>query len=523
MIKEGVFIMKNNTELRDETESYWRKSTDLPTFPKLENNLKVDVAIVGGGITGITAAYLLSKKQLNVALIETDVILNGTTGYTTAKITAQHDLIYDELIQHFDKDHARLYYDAQTEAKKLIETHINDLHINCDFKKETAYVYTNSEKELVKLEKEKEAYDQLKIPNKFIDKLPLDLRIKAALTMEDQANFHPLKYLQVLVKECVKNGVAIFEQTTAIDVEYNKRPAIITKEGNRIICGHVIIASHYPFYDGQGFYPTRMYAERSYAIGVKTNKSYPGGMYINVESPVRSIRSTPYNGKELWLIVGENHKTGQGKETTGHYKALEQFATKYFGPVEIKYRWSAQDLTTLDKVPYIGPITKTQKNVLVATGYRKWGMTNGTIAAKILADYVLEKENRYIELFTPSRFKFNPTVKNFAKTNLDVAKHLIKGKMEPTTDFETIDSLKVNEATISRIDGKRVGVYRDENNKFHIVDTTCTHLGCNVEWNSGERTWDCPCHGSRFSYTGEVIEGPAKKPLEQINMPKKEN
>src|SRR5690625_6083808 len=168
MIKEGVFIMKNNTELRDETESYWRKSTDLPTFPKLENNLKVDVAIVGGGITGITAAYLLSKKQLNVALIETDVILNGTTGYTTAKITAQHDLIYYELIQALDKDHARLYYDAQTEAKRLIETHINDLHIYCEFQKDTANAYTNSENALMTLVKKKEGYDQIKITNNLI-------------------------------------------------------------------------------------------------------------------------------------------------------------------------------------------------------------------------------------------------------------------------------------------------------------------------------------------------------------------
>lgn len=511
--------MENNGR----TESYWRKTTELSKFPKLKKNIKVDVAIVGGGITGITAAYLLSKHQLNIALIETDVLLNGTTGYTTAKVTAQHGLIYDELIQNFGIDDAKLYYDAQIEALKFVENQIENLHINCDFKKETAYVYTNSEKELSNLEKEQKAYEQLNISHKFVDKLPLDIRIKAALTMEDQANFHPLKYLKALVDECIKNGVTIYEHTTATDVEYNKHPAVITQDGNRIICKNVIIASHYPFYDGQGFYPTRMYAERSYALGITTNISYPGGMYINAESPARSIRSVPYNNKQLWLIVGENHKTGQGEETTEHYKALEQFAMTYFDPINIKFRWSAQDLTTLDKVPYIGPITKTQKNVLVATGYRKWGMTNGTIAAKILADYVLEKENRYINLFTPSRFKITPSVKNFAKTNLDVAKHLIKGKMEPTTDFATIDSLRVNEATISRIEGKRVGVYRDEDNKLHIVDTTCTHLGCNVEWNSGERSWDCPCHGSRFSYTGEVIEGPAKKPLEKIRVAEEKN
>src|SRR5690625_5231872 len=424
------FTMNYHEKFTETTESFWRDSTEQTTFPSLEKNIKADVVIVGGGITGITAAYLLSKQNLNIVLIETDVLLNGTTGYTTAKITAQQDLIYDELIKNFDKDQAKLYYDAQIEALQLIENHVKQLQINCDFKKETAYVYTNSEEGLSKLEKEQQAYDQLNIPYKAIDKLPINVRIKGALAMENQANFHPIKYLQALIETCVENGVQIFEQTTAIDVEYNQNPVVITEKGNRIVSQNVIIASHYPFFDGQGFYPTRMYAERSYVLAVQTNKSYPGGMYINVESPARSIRSTPYKNGDLWIIVGEDHKTGQGKSTKEHFTALEQFATTHFGPIDIKYHWSAQDLTTLDKVPYIGPITKTQKNVLVATGYRKWGMTNGTIAAKILSDYVINEENRYVNLFIPSRFKLTTDMKSFAKTNLDVAKHLIKGKVK---------------------------------------------------------------------------------------------
>src|SRR5690625_858744 len=187
--------MKNNSDLQSYTTSYWRETTELPNFPKLNENIKVDIAIVGGGITGITAAYLLSQYDLKIALIETDVLLNGTTGYTTAKITAQHGLIYDKLIQHFSKEDAQLYYEAQREALQFIEKQIKQLHIDCDFKKETAYIYTNSEKELSQLEKEKEAYDALNIPHQFIDELPLNIPIKAALTMENQANFHPLKYL----------------------------------------------------------------------------------------------------------------------------------------------------------------------------------------------------------------------------------------------------------------------------------------------------------------------------------------
>src|SRR5699024_8713298 len=179
------------------------------------------------------------------------------------------------------------------------------------------------------------------------------------------------------------------------------------------------------------------------------------------------------------------------------------------------YRWSAQDLTTLDKIPYIGSITKTQSNVFVATGFRKLGMTNGTIAAKVITEYILNRKNPYMELFTPSRYQINPSLKQFTAVNFDVAKHLIKGKLENTKDIQSIENLTPGNALVTRINGNRTGVFMDENHKVYMLDTTCTHLRCEVEWNSGDQTWDCPCHGSRFSYTGEVITGPATRPLDQ--------
>ncbi len=257
-----------------------------------------------------------------------------------------------------------------------------------------------------------------------------------------------------------------------------------------------------------------MYPERSYLVAGKQNEKFAGGMYINAESPTRSIRSANIDGKDMLLFGGENHKTGQGKSTMSHYEALQKFAKEFFEIEEIDYRWSAQDLTTLDKVPYIGPATKDNKTYLTATGFRKWGMTNGTIAGKILTDYITGTENPYFDLFTPSRFHADPAVKKFMEINADVAKHMIKGKLEFTQN--NIDKLERDDATLARIDGKRVGVYKDKDEAIHMVDTTCTHLGCEVKWNSGDRTWDCPCHGSRFSYTGEVMEGPAKKPLKRI-------
>ncbi|GGB60652.1 FAD-dependent oxidoreductase [Virgibacillus dakarensis] len=497
-------------------EPYWRDSVSLPTFPKLDESIDADVGIVGGGIVGITAAYLLSKQNLKVVLIDAGVILNGTTGHTTAKITAQHGLIYNELIEHFGKNKASLYYKACMEAKQLIEETITEHDISCDFKKEDAYVFTNAKSYLQQLETEKKAYDQLDIPGELTNTIPLTLPIKSALIMKDQAQFHPLKYLKVLVEQAVKNGAEIYENTTAVDVEYTKHPAIITRDEHRIKCRYVIEASHYPFYDGQGFYPTRMYPERSYIIAVKTPKQFPGGMYINAESPTRSVRGATVNGEDLWLIVGENHKTGQGKSTMDHYKALQDYAETHFGISEFVYRWSAQDLTTLDKVPYIGPVTGAQQSVFVATGFRKWGMTNGTIAAKVISDQIMQKDSAYADLYTPSRFQADPAIREFTTANADVAKHLIKGKLEFTND--NIKDLSPDDATITRVNGLRTGVYKDKDNKLYAVDTTCKHMGCEVHWNSGDRTWDCPCHGSRYTYTGEVVEGPAKEPLNKVEL-----
>lgn len=495
-------------------EPYWRDSVEFSRYPKLDESVEADVGIVGGGITGITAAYLLAKQNVKVVLIDAGVILNGTTGHTTAKVTAQHGLIYNELIEHFGLEKTSMYYKANKEAIDFISETIDNYDISCDFKQEDAYLFTNSDSYLSKLEMEKQAYDKLKIPSELVKNMPLDVSMKSALVMKKQAQYHPLKYLKKLLDNAINKGAQVYENTTAVDVEYNKHPAIITRDGHRVTCRYVIQASHYPFYDGQGFYPTRMYADRAYVVGIDSPKEFSGGMYINAETPTRSIRSTEMGEKELLLISGENHKTGQGKSTMEHYKALEQFAENNFGISDFAYRWSAQDLITLDKVPYIGPTTDEQQTVFVATGFRKWGMTNGTLAAKMISDIILTGESEYQDLYSPSRFQADPAVRKFTSINADVAKHLIKGKLENTTYM--VGELKNDEATVTRINGKRTGVYKDNENKLHMVDTTCTHLGCEVEWNSGDRTWDCPCHGSRFSYTGHIIEGPAERPLNKV-------
>ncbi|WP_141430561.1 FAD-dependent oxidoreductase [Bacillus sp. 03113] len=493
---------------------YWRE-IDLPKFDPLSHDLTVDVTIVGGGITGITAGYLLVQEGLKVAILEAGVILNGTTGHTTAKITAQHGLIYDELIAHFGEEKAKLYYEASDYALQFIKKNVDSKGIQCDFTTEDAFIYTSSDQYVTKIENEWRAYEKLGIKGEFVHSIPFNIDINNGISMKNQAQFHPLKYLQALTKEFIHAGGMIFEQTAAVDIEEGRNPSVLTESGHKITSKHIIIASHFPFYDKKGLYFARMFSERSYVLGIKSNQSYPGGMYISADKPTRSLRYTNRNGEKLILVGGENHKTGKDIDTMIHYQELKKFAEDTFQSIEILYHWSTQDLITLDKVPYIGPITSNNQNILVATGYRKWGMTNGTTAAILLTDMIMEKENPYKEIFSPSRFQADPNIKKIISINADVAANLLKGKLEFVP--KDPNDLSEDEGSVVMVNGKRAGAYKEPNGKLHIVDTTCTHLGCECEWNHAEKTWDCPCHGSRFSYDGNVVEGPAIKPLKTLD------
>ncbi|WNF36208.1 FAD-dependent oxidoreductase [Bacillaceae bacterium IKA-2] len=496
-------------------EPYWRKNLQIPSFQALEEDISTDVTIVGAGITGITTAYLLSLEGVKVTLIDAGKILNGTTGHTTAKLTAQHGIIYDEFINHFGRDGAEMYYQANDMGRAFVKNIIQTLRIDCDFAEHDAYIYTNSDQEFKKLEKEAKAYEKLNIKGKLVETMPLTLPMKKAIVMEKQAQFHPLKYLLPLVKSIIEKGGQIFEDTTAVDVEEGANPRVTTRSGHVITSQQVISCSHYPFYDGNGFYFTRMYAERSYVVAVKSNQPYPGGMYLSAETPKRSVRSTPIGNDTLLLLGGESHKTGHGINTMAHYEALATFGKDVLGATDIHYRWSAQDLYTLDKMPFIGRITSGKQNISIASGYRKWGMTTSTAAAMILNDLIIKGSHPYEELFSPSRFKADPSIKNFIEHNADVAVQFVTGKVDMT--FKEPNDVAIGEGAHVRINGQKCGAYRDDDGKLHLVDATCTHLGCEVEWNEGDKSWDCPCHGSRFSTDGNVLEGPADQPLKSVD------
>ncbi|OGO79152.1 MAG: (2Fe-2S)-binding protein [Clostridiales bacterium GWB2_37_7] len=497
-------------------ESYWMASTPTTNYPALAEDIKVDVAIVGGGIVGISCAYLLTKEGIQVAIIEADKILQGATGHTTAKVTSQHGLIYNKIKTKMGEELAKQYADANESAIRMIEKISKELNIYCDFTPQSAFIYTQQDKYVQKIQDEVQAASSFGIKAEYAEKIPLDISIKAAVRFDNQAQFHPRKYLLALAKEVISKGGSIYEQTRAVDIEENNPYVIKTKQGKKITADKVIIASHYPFYNKHGIYFARIYPERSYALAIKAKEKYPGGIYITAEDPGRSLRLINSEHGELIMVGGEHHKTGQGIDTVKHYEALVDFAAELFTVENIPYRWSTQDCSTLDDIPYVGHFTSDTPNMYVATGYGKWGMTNSTASAVILKDLILHGNSPNQDVYNPSRKTITASAKEFVKENLNVAKELLKGKLTPLPDdFE----IKLGEGKVIDAFGERIGAFRDEQGALHLVNTTCTHLGCELQWNSAEKSWDCPCHGSRFSYNGDIIEGPAVMPLQyEINV-----
>jgi len=491
-------------------QPYWMASTGSTDYPALEEDIKVDVAIVGGGLVGITAAYLLKGENLDVAVIEADRIGQGTTGHTTAKITSQHSLIYDKLIKHLGRERARQYAEANEYAIFFIEKLVKQKKIDCDFSHQAAYVYTQQDQYVKQIEDEAKAAASLGIRAHYLEQIPLPFDVKAAVRFDNQAQFHPRKYLLALAEDITGRGGRIFEQTRAVDFREGDPFTIITEGGHKVRAERVIMASHFPAYGGSGYYFARMYPERSYAIAITAEEKFSGGMYITAESPGRSLRSTPYQGSELIIISGEHHKTGQGPPTESHYLNLARFAEQTFTVTGMPFRWSTQDYTTLDEVPYVGRLTSKSPNVYVATGFRKWGMTNGTAAAILLRNLIVKGKSPWEEVYNPARFEADPMVKKFITANLDVVKQMAAGKLKKAP--AAAEPAPGEAAVVSGKEGK-VGLYKDKEGRLHAVDLTCPHMGCELAWNGAELSWDCPCHGSRFTYEGDIIEGPALKPL----------
>ncbi|MBQ8766568.1 MAG: FAD-dependent oxidoreductase [Clostridia bacterium] len=428
--------------------SVWSANSDFKDFSQLNCDIKTQVAIIGGGIAGILCGYMLKQKGIDCVILEADRVCKGVTQNTTAKITSQHGLVYDKLINKFGIEKSKMYLESNENAVKIYRKMCKD--IDCDFEDKDNYVYSTDN--LRKVEKELHTLVRLGYKPDFTGEIPVPISIEGAVIFPNQAQFNPLKFLLY-----ISRNLQIYEKTKVIEIKGNY--AYTSK--HKIKADYFIVTTHFPFINKYGGYFIKMYQERSYVIALENGKQI-NGMYVDEAQKGMSFR----NYKNLLLIGGGDHRTGK---SGGNYTELRIFAKNNYPSKQEVYHWATQDCMTLDNVPYIGRYSPKIPNVLVATGFNKWGMTSSLVAAEILSDMVINKKNEYEELYTPSRSVITP---QFA-VNL----------------FESA-----------------VGILTPSKKR-------CPHLGCALKWNSAEHTWDCPCHGSRFNENGKLVEKPATDDL----------
>ena len=486
------------------------------TFEKLDQNISCDVCIIGAGIFGLTCAYYLTKQGFNVAILDRDDIGTKATGHTTAKITSQHGLIYKHLIDDYGLHFAKSYLYANQKAIDNIKGIIDTENISCDFNFENHCVYTTNAKDLKSIQDEINAVNSLDFNCEFVTKTGLPFDILGGICFKNQAQFHPYKYLCGLCNS-ISGKAKIFTHTTICDVKNNGSFYTSYSDNNyKIESKFVIMASHYPFINIPGFYFSKMYQSTSYLIAIETNKTLFKGMYLSASDPIFSFRTAKFGNKNFLLIGGANHKTGESHDFSTTYGVLENIAKKYYPDCKILYHWNTRDCITLDKIPYIGLYSSNLPNFYIGTGFNKWGMTSSNVAGNIIVDMINVKENPYSFVFDSTRIKPIKNADEFKNVIVQSSKSLILDKIK-RSDLQ-LDNIAPNSGGIIEVNGQKVGIYKSQDNKFFAVNPICTHLGCLLSWNNIDKTWDCPCHGSRFDYTGKSLYDPSFKDLEVFNI-----
>jgi len=504
------------TTLPGAAKSYWVDSTGSTTYPTLTDAVDVDVAVVGGGIAGICTAWELARAGRSVAVLEADRIATGVTGYTTAKLSSLHTLIYSRVRSSFGADAARLYAQSQQGAVEYVAEVTDELGIDADLEEVPGYVYVESPERVGEVRAEAEAAAEAGLAASFVTETGLPFAVAGAVRVEAQAQFHPRKYLLALVADLTSRGGQVFENTRVVGLDEGSPCRLTTDNSATVTARDVVVATHYPVFDRALLF-ARLEPRRELVVAAAIPAERdPGGIYITPEQNTRSVRTTPYrNGQRLLLVTGEKFTPGSA-DVTERFERLVQWTGERFPGTEVEYRWATQDNTTTDGVPYVGPFHVLARNVYVVTGFGGWGMSGGVMSGQLLAGLITGEPPPWAQLYDPRRIHPVRESVPFMKLQAKVGGHFVIDRF--LTGAGSLDEIAPGSGAILRVDNTRCAVYRDEDGALHAVSATCTHLGCIVRFNDAERAWECPCHGSRFDIDGSVLQGPANRPLKRRDL-----
>jgi len=461
------------TEVIGMPKSLWLQTAySNDHYHALDSDIKCDVCIIGGGLSGIANAYFLAKEGKDVVLLEKDDLLAGASGNSTGKLTAQHDLVYAQLLKKFGLDDAKLYYQVNEEAIQFGRSIATDDELY----EADSILYSQSTFGTELLQEEFNAYKTIGIPGEFGSNSELPISVEATLTLKNESQIHPVRFGQKLARLAVEAGARIFEKSDVQKIDFATR-LVSMKSGHEVQFNKLILCTHYPIEALRGMQIMKLSVDRSYIVAAEANLPLRG-QYIAVDEPKRSIRTAKIDGKDYFLLSGASHPAGAKVDTQDKYDMLYADLKNQFNLSTFITGWSAQDPQTPDLIPYAGVISSSLPYVYISTGYRKWGMTNSIASAKIISDQIVGKTNPAISLYAPDRTEFSSLLLQAFKNTGLVVKELASGYT------------------------------------MRLHEPTCTHMGCKTRWNNAEETWDCPCHGSRFRKDGSVLEGPATKPLD---------
>ncbi|MEU7051402.1 FAD-dependent oxidoreductase [Streptomyces eurythermus] len=501
-------------EQRKVTDSYWLHTAPGPDHPALDADLEVDVAVVGAGIAGLSTAHALARAGRRVAVLEAGRAAAGVTGYTTAKLTAQHTLVYDRLRRTRGPDGARLYARSQSEAIEHAAELVAELDIDCEWETRDAYTYVGDPSRVAEVRAEADAARQAGLPASFTTETGLPFPVAGAVRVTGQAQFHPVKYLRALTADLLRLGGRVYEHTRVTGLTEGEPCRLTTAAGPVVTARHVVIATHYPVFDRALLF-ARLSPRRELVVaGPLGDGPDPDGMYITPDENTRSVRTAPYgpDGQRLLVVTGEHFTPGTGDPRAG-FDRLAAWAETHFPGVTLDHAWATQDNESTDTVPLVGPFHPAARHTYVATGFGGWGLSNGIMAGLLLTALITGRDCLWRELYDPRRLKsVVREAPSLLKTQAEVARHFVGDRLKPPG---SVAVLAPGDGTLVRSGGERLAVHRDEEGALHAVSARCTHLGCLVSFNRAERAWECPCHGSRFAVDGSVLQGPAVKPLER--------